>query len=35
LEADEKASHGEIVESFRQDPALGLWAPGEMTETCK
>jgi VWFA-related protein len=33
LEVDENASHGEIVVSFRHDPALGLWVPSEMTET--
>jgi hypothetical protein len=32
LEVDESTSHGEIIVSFRHDPALGLWVPGEMTE---
>jgi VWFA-related protein len=33
LEVDENASHGEIIVSYRHDPALGLWVPSEMTET--
>jgi hypothetical protein len=35
LKVDENGSHGEIIVSFRRDPALGLWVPGEMTETYK
>ena len=33
LQVDENASRGEIIVSFRHDPALGLWVPSEMTET--
>jgi VWFA-related protein len=33
LELVENVSLGEVIVSFRHDPALGLWVPGEMTET--
>ncbi|MFO7694093.1 MAG: hypothetical protein R6V57_13475 [Vicinamibacterales bacterium] len=33
LKIEEHGSTGEIVVSFRHDPALGMWVPGEMKET--
>jgi hypothetical protein len=32
LKVDENGSTGEIVVSFRHDPALGMWVPARMTE---
>jgi hypothetical protein len=33
LKIEENGSTGEIVVSFRHDPALGMWVPAEMKET--
>jgi len=33
LRIEENGSTGEIVVSFRHDPALGMWVPAEMRET--
>jgi VWFA-related protein len=33
LKIEEQGSTGEIVVSFRHDPALGMWVPAEMKET--
>jgi hypothetical protein len=33
LRIEEQGSTGEIVVSFRHDPALGMWVPAEMKET--
>jgi hypothetical protein len=33
LKIEENGSTGDIVVSFRHDPALGMWVPSEMRET--
>jgi hypothetical protein len=33
LKIEENGSTGDIVVSFRHDPALGMWVPAQMTET--